>query len=183
MHHQQSKVAKPFRIPSKKNHIKQIGMLPITPLRDRMIHFDPLRRPDILIFDLFRDLVLLHPFLDALHQTLQSLVVLVQLRFRESLRQSTAFTTAIALLSSRPRAVNTNVHTHSDEFQCRRKGIRWRTLGIRPRLNDAFTSSWLFLWMGEDAGPNTGGARACVRRQDISAQNEHMQIVSGTHPH
>ena len=68
---------------SKKNHIKQIDMLPITPLRDRMIHFDPLRRPDILIFDLFRDLVLLHPFLDALHQTLQRLVVLVQLRFRD----------------------------------------------------------------------------------------------------
>ena len=65
-----------------------------------MIHFDPLRGTGILV-NLFCDLVLFHPFLDALPQTFQCLVVLVQLRSREFLRPSTAFTTAIALLSPR----------------------------------------------------------------------------------
>ena len=64
-----------------------------------MIHFDPLRGTGILV-NLFCDLVLFHPFLDALPQTLQCLVVLVQLRSREFLRPSTAFTaTSVALLS------------------------------------------------------------------------------------
>ena len=134
-----------------------------------MIHFHSLRGTGILV-NLFYDLVLFHPFLDALPQTFQGLVILVQLRSREFLRPSTAFTTAIALLSPR--------------------SIQRRTLVRRKETNLVHTTGFEAHLCIELVGLVDGGGRrpehrrelgqTCIARTPLLKTNTY--IVSGSSP-